>query len=54
MKVIWRNEALCLKPETDIERQSLAAIAMAEQTKPDELLTFTGEELPSQFQGIEH
>ena len=31
MQIIWRNDALCLRPENDIERQSLAVICQAKE-----------------------
>jgi len=55
MKVTWRNDALCLKPETEVERQSLAAIALGNKAKDDPLIPgFTGEESNSQLSRIEH
>lgn len=32
MQIFWRNDALCLRPDNDIERQSLAVICQAQET----------------------
>ncbi len=54
MKVMWRNDALCLKPETEVERQSLAAIALSKGEPPQRKPAFTGDESDLELGGIEH
>ena len=54
MKVVWRNDALCLKPETELERQSLAAIVLNSPCEQIRLPSFTGEEPELQLRGVEH
>ena len=54
MKVIWRNDALCLRPETEIERQALAAIVLNNKTEEAKAPAFSGEEVNLEFGRIEH
>jgi hypothetical protein len=53
MKVTWHNDALCLRPETDTERQALAAIVLNDNTAPSEADSWTGQEPDLQHRGIE-
>jgi hypothetical protein len=54
MKVFWRNDALCLRPESDIERQALAAIALHGSTEPSCSDGLTGQESGFEIGGVEH
>jgi hypothetical protein len=37
MQIFWRNDALCLRPDTDKERAALAAIALKDAHPPEPL-----------------
>jgi hypothetical protein len=54
MKIFWRNEALCMRPENDTERKSLAAICEAFPQPQNNIPAFTGHQNCLEVVGVKH
>ena len=51
MKVFWLNDALCLRPENEVERKALVAVLLNSESTDDNQPSFTGEQPESQVVG---